>query len=59
MLALYYTAKDEDRTPASYAFGDNVPLQSQYEINFYVKIIGKQHEAEQQSAAEAGVSETD
>ena len=53
MLALYYTAKDEDRTPASYAFGDKIPLQSQYEINFYVKVIGKQHEAELQQEAEA------
>lgn len=52
MLALYYTAKDEDCTPASYAFGDNIPLQSQYEINFYVKVIGKEHEQEQREAAE-------
>ena len=46
VLALYYTAKDNDRQPSYYAFGPNLPLTSQYEIDLYVNTIGKEHEAE-------------
>lgn len=52
VLALYYTAKDSPRTPSWYAFGPNLPLQSQYEIDFYVKAIGVEHEAELAREAE-------
>ena len=56
VLALYYTAKDSPRTPSWYAFGPNLPIQSQYEIDFYVKAIGKEHEAELAREAEQSIS---
>ena len=46
VLALYYTTKGSPRTPSYYAFGPDIPLQSQYEIDLYVNAIGKEHEAE-------------
>ena len=52
VLALYYTAKDNDKQPSYYAFGPNIPIQSQYEIDLYVTAIGKEHEAELAREAE-------
>lgn len=46
VLALYYTAKEFGQRPSYYAFGTNVQITSQYEIDFYVNAIGKEHEAE-------------
>ena len=46
VLALYYTAKDNDKQPSYYAFGPDIPLTSQYEIDLYVTAIGKEYEAE-------------
>ena len=51
-LALYYTAKGNDRQPSYYAFGPNISIQSQYEIDLYVNAIGKEHEAELAREAE-------
>lgn len=39
-------------SPSYYAFGSDIPIQSQYEINFYVRAIGKEHEAELAREAE-------
>ena len=52
VLALYYTTEGTRFTPSDYAFGPNIPIQSQYEINFYVRAIGREHEAELAREAE-------
>ena len=52
VLALYYTAKDNDKQPSYYAFGPDIPIQSQYEIDLYCTAIGREHEAELLEAAE-------
>lgn len=50
---LYDMTKHPDSHSASYyAFGPDIPIQSQYEINFYVRAIGKEHEAELAREAE-------
>lgn len=46
VIALYYTAKEFGKTPSDYAFGENIPLLSKYEIDFRVMCVGKEHEAE-------------
>ena len=46
VLTLYYVAQRNRRTPSYYAFGLHIPLQSQYEIDAYVTMIGAEHEAE-------------
>ena len=56
VLALYYTAKDNDRQPSYYAFGPDIPIQSQYEIDLYVTAIGKEHEAELAEEAEQRIA---
>ena len=51
-LALYYTAKEFGQRPSYYAFGDKISLMSQYEIDFYVMCVGREHEAEKAREAE-------
>ena len=46
VIALFLIAKEFGKTPSYYAFGDKIPLTSQYEIDFYVMCVGKDHEAE-------------
>lgn len=52
VLTLYYTAQRNRRSPSYYAFGLRIPLQSQYEIDAYVTMLGVEHEAEQAREAE-------
>ena len=56
MLALYYTAKKFGKQPSYYAFGPNIPIQSQYEIDLSVNAIGKEHEAELAREAEQRIT---
>ncbi len=46
IIALYLTAKEFGQRPSYYVFGSNLPLQSQYEIDFYILAVGKDYEAE-------------
>ena len=57
VLSLYYTAKEFGHRPSYYAFGSNLPLQSQYEIDFYILAVGKDHEAELLEEAEQRISQ--
>ena len=52
VLALYHTTEGTRFAPSDYAFGPDIPIQSQYEINLYVRAIGKEHEAELAREAE-------
>ena len=52
IIALYLTAKEFGQRPSYYVFGSNLPLQSQYEIDFYILAIGKDYEAELMHEAE-------
>lgn len=46
VLALYYTAKEFGQRPSYYAFGNDLLLQSQYEIDLAVICVGKAYEEE-------------
>lgn len=52
VIALYYTAKEFGQRPSYYAFGNDLHLQSQYEIDFYVMCVGREHESELAREAE-------
>lgn len=51
VIALYYTAKEFGQSPSDYAFGDRIPPQAKYEIDFRILCIGREHEAEQHREA--------
>ena len=52
VILLAYTAKDCYQSPSHYAFGPNLPVQSQYEIDTYVAAKRREHETELAREAE-------
>ena len=52
VLVLAYTSKGCYQSPSHYAFGPNIPIQSQYEIDAYVNAKRTEHEAELADEAE-------
>lgn len=49
---LYYNSHKDGVTPSYYAFGPNIPILSQYEINTRVNAIGAEDEAERAEKVE-------